>query len=169
MPVIRVDNEVYGELEKRVQGFNDTPNSVLRRLLGLKANDDASLPSRVTADEGRQTKGSMSAEKGSAPSGAMLTPQTTFRLPIIRILGEMDGRGRVSDVLHQVGQRMKSQLTRKDYELVPSGGDVQWRNRARWERKKMITDGLLKEDSPHGWWELTQEGWRYYRENVAVG
>jgi hypothetical protein len=35
MPVIRVDDEVWRELQKRAEPLVDTPNSVLRKLLGL--------------------------------------------------------------------------------------------------------------------------------------
>lgn len=34
MRTIEVDDEVYAELERRVSGFRDTPNQVLRRMLG---------------------------------------------------------------------------------------------------------------------------------------
>jgi Restriction Enzyme Adenine Methylase Associated len=34
-PTIRVDDEVYAELQKRAEPFVDTPNSTLRRVLGL--------------------------------------------------------------------------------------------------------------------------------------
>lgn len=36
MPVIRIDAEVWRELQKRAVPLIDTPNSVLRKLLGLK-------------------------------------------------------------------------------------------------------------------------------------
>lgn len=35
MPVIRVDDEVWKELQRRAEPLVDTPNSVLRKLLGL--------------------------------------------------------------------------------------------------------------------------------------
>jgi len=35
MNTIEVDDEVYRALEKHVSGFKDTPNQVLRRMLGL--------------------------------------------------------------------------------------------------------------------------------------
>ena len=35
MPVIRVDDEVWKELQRRAEPLVDTPNSVLRRILGL--------------------------------------------------------------------------------------------------------------------------------------
>jgi hypothetical protein len=38
MPVIRVDEEVWKELQRRAEPLVDTPNSVLRRILGLTEN-----------------------------------------------------------------------------------------------------------------------------------
>jgi hypothetical protein len=35
MPTIKVDDEVFGALENRVQGFGDSPNAVLRRILEI--------------------------------------------------------------------------------------------------------------------------------------
>lgn len=35
MLTIEIDDDVYGMLEKSVQGFNETPNAVLRRLLAV--------------------------------------------------------------------------------------------------------------------------------------
>jgi hypothetical protein len=36
-PIIRIDEEVYSWLQSRAQPFDDTPNSVLRRVAGLDA------------------------------------------------------------------------------------------------------------------------------------
>ncbi|MGC0375785.1 hypothetical protein [Streptomyces sp. SAI-229] len=38
-PTIRVDDEVYEELQKRATPFVDTPNSTLRRVLGLPGKE----------------------------------------------------------------------------------------------------------------------------------
>jgi hypothetical protein len=35
MPVIRIDDEIWKELQRRAQPLVDTPNSVLRKILGL--------------------------------------------------------------------------------------------------------------------------------------
>src|SRR5437899_1393973 len=44
-PSVRIDEEVYRELQKRAEPFVDTPNSVLRRILdlnhGVTAHADA--------------------------------------------------------------------------------------------------------------------------------
>jgi 5-methylcytosine-specific restriction protein A len=41
MPQIRIDDEVYRALQKQAEPFRDTPNDVLRRLLGL--NDGSAI------------------------------------------------------------------------------------------------------------------------------
>jgi hypothetical protein len=40
MPTIRVDDQVYAQLQRAAKPFVDTPNSVLRRLLGLEGPSD---------------------------------------------------------------------------------------------------------------------------------
>ena len=39
MNTIQIDDEVYQALEQKVRGFKETPNSVLRRILGLSGSD----------------------------------------------------------------------------------------------------------------------------------
>jgi hypothetical protein len=43
--------------------------------------------------------------------------------------------------------------------LLASDPDMpRWRNSAQWARNTMRQEGLLKEDSPHGTWEITDAG-----------
>jgi hypothetical protein len=46
MRSIEVDDEVYHALESKVRGFGDTPNLVLRRLLGIGSAPSAALAPR---------------------------------------------------------------------------------------------------------------------------
>jgi negative regulator of replication initiation len=62
MPTIRIDDEVYAWLQSQARPFEDTPNSVLRRIAGL---DDAPKP--VTSSQRRATSMHVREEK---------TPQT---------------------------------------------------------------------------------------------
>lgn len=65
MRTIEVDDEVYSTLESKVQGFGDTPNFVLRRLLGIR-----STPSTATAPGSQPTVPKAPAQKhkrGKAP------------------------------------------------------------------------------------------------------
>lgn len=44
MPTIRVDDEVYAWLQKRARPFEDTPNTVLRRVAGFSATKQPATP-----------------------------------------------------------------------------------------------------------------------------
>lgn len=48
MPTIRIDDEVYELLQRKAQPFVDTPNSVLRRELGLTDEPVQARPERRT-------------------------------------------------------------------------------------------------------------------------
>jgi hypothetical protein len=68
----------------------------------------------------------------------------------------------MNKVLDEVERRMEHRLVKGDYALV-TGGEVRWRNAARWERKAMVDDGLIKKASDRtGVWELTRQGMAGY-------
>jgi uncharacterized protein YjbJ (UPF0337 family) len=103
--------------------------------------------------------GSESATEGAkrAPRGAS-TPQETYRLPILWVLEEMGGRGRTSEVLDRVGEIMNDQLNKWDRQMLPSGDNIRWRNKAQWARNTMVKEDLLASDSPRGVWEISEKG-----------
>src|SRR5437870_5750691 len=57
-PTVRVDEEVYASLQARATPFVDTPNSVLRRLLGLgptqeeAVNDEGAIAEEPSSEAG---------------------------------------------------------------------------------------------------------------------
>lgn len=138
MKTIRVDDDVWKVLQKKANAFEDTPNSVLRRALGI----DRSKTGRNS--------------KARAPRGEK-TPQDAFRRPILEALYELGGSAKASDVLKRVEESMRSQLNPIDRKALASGAP-RWRNTAQWERYNMVEAGLLKKDSPRGLWELTSKG-----------
>lgn len=92
-----------------------------------------------------------------------ITPQRKYRIPILKTLIEMRGRGRMSEVLKRIEREIGDKFTTKDREMLPSRTSIRWRNAAQWERQKMKEEGLLRDDSPPGIWEITQKGKDYYR------
>ena len=87
------------------------------------------------------------------------TPEKAFRRPILEALVALGGRGRMSEVLDLVEKKMKGVLTDYDYQSLPSRlGTPRWRNTAQWCRLKMVREGLLKNDSPPGIWEISEKG-----------
>lgn len=99
-----------------------------------------------------------------APPGAS-TPQKAYRMPILRALDEMGGRGTTADVVDRVGEMMEDQFTEWDRRMLPSGYDIRWRNKAQWARNAMVKEGLLASDSPRGTWEITEKGREMLRKH----
>ena len=98
------------------------------------------------------------------PAKGTRTPGSAYRIPILQVLTEMGGKGRMADVLDRVYRIMEHRLTEVDLQPLPSGHVVRWRNAAQWERLYMCHDGLLASDSPQGIWEITDQGRQYLRE-----
>lgn len=138
MKLIRIDDEVWAALQKRARAFDDTPNSVLRRILKLEG-----------AQENQRTRARVA-------RGAK-TPPSAYRAAILRALYEAGGSAPVSQVLERVYALMESRFNETDRQTLPTG-QVRWRNTAQWERHAMVQEGLLKKDSPRGLWELTAKG-----------
>ena len=86
------------------------------------------------------------------------TPEAAFRQPILKALDEMGGSARMGDVLTRVEQLMRDILKEVDYEPLPADGMQRWSKAAQWERYSMAKEGLLKQDSRRGIWEITEAG-----------
>ena len=86
------------------------------------------------------------------------TPESEFIEPILRVLIEIGGQGRTATVVARVGQVMQPVLCDLDHEPLPGDGKPRWEKAANWARRLMVLDGLLKSDSPHGIWEISEEG-----------
>ena len=147
MPTIRVDDEVWSWLQRQAQPFEDTPNTVLRRVARL--------------DQGTaQAAGPVSRMRvvGRRPSGNK-TPQQEFRLPILRILSRLGGQGDRRRVLAELEKLMAGRLTGFDRADIKSG-TVRWQKSAEWEVSTMRQEGLLlpKNESPWGVWCLSPNG-----------
>jgi len=94
------------------------------------------------------------------------TPESAYYRPILQVLDQMGGSGKVAEVLDRVGQLMKPVLKDVDYQPLASNPDnPRWRNAAQWARNSMIRDGLLKADSPRGVWEIADKGRAMLKES----
>jgi len=147
-PTIRIDDQVFKALQSRAEPLVDSPNNVLRRLLGL----DTSGHVGVIAP--RRTR------RRFRPGST--TQKKAFRRPILLALSELRGSSSASEVLTRVEKSLATHLTPLDRERLPKG-DLRWRKQAHFERLSMVEDGLLKSDSPYGLWELTDQGWKAAR------
>jgi len=99
-----------------------------------------------------------SARKSRLPRG-LRTAEDAFRRPILEALVEFGGKAAMGRVLDLVGEKMKGALTKYDLESLPSDPrSIRWRNTAQWCRNTLVREGLMKADSPHGTWEISDLG-----------
>ncbi len=148
---IQVDHEVFRMLEVHAHPFVDSPNSVLRRLLGLEMN--------------RSLAGVERTPTGRLKAGQLL-PHKEYELPILATLEAMGGSARTRDVLRELGSRLDKRLTALDKELLRNNV-VRWANRAQFVRFELIKRGDLLDNSPRGVWELSEQGRRRLAAEAA--
>jgi hypothetical protein len=173
-PTIRIDDDVFDELKKHAEPFVDTPNSVLRQLLGLgetggetngggELDLDGEHPVREAAGTGRsrtrrRRRRAPTPRSPRAKTGSILS-ESEYELPMLEIIAEHGGRAAAREVLDELETRLDGQLTDVDRQSLASG-DIRWRNRAQFVRLRLVKQGDLVEDSPRGIWELTEQGRR---------
>jgi len=92
-------------------------------------------------------------------------PQSGYRMPILNALIELNGKGKASDILARVYEILEDRLGDVDLRLI-TGGEYYWRNTAQWERLIMRKEGLLKSDSPRGFWEISELGKKYFKDHL---
>lgn len=144
MPSIIVEEDVYRYLQAHAQPFEDTPSTVLRRLLGL--NEKQSTRERSKTDTTRGTDGKrlpIDRKRGK-------TPQHKYEPVILEILKEKGGSAPAGEVLEEVHKRMKNGLTEADLEPL-RGGEPRWRISAQWARHVLAKKGQLGESQPGTW------------------
>jgi len=83
------------------------------------------------------------------------TDSHILRQEIMKALQKLGGRAPVHRVLEEMEKQLNERLLPRDLELLKDGSVV-WQNSAQWERFHMIKEGILKDNSPHGIWELSE-------------
>jgi len=101
-------------------------------------------------------KSSNSPGKPRKKSNAPVTRPEVLRKLIIEAIKKSGGSRRCRDVLSYIGQKLDGQFTKRDWELR-TDGTVIWKNNAQWERQRMVNEGVLKNNSPNGIWELSED------------
>ena len=183
MPSVRIDEDVYRELQKRAEPFVDTPNSVLRRVLGLsgdapdlkaaerqvrdpepRAGGPAPRRSARATSRQRPARRSRRLAKATAASGrggsqrlagGILLPLDVYKPLIVEKLRQEGGVATARDVIHAVGEMVRDRLSPEDLEATKSG-EVRWVNRMQFARHRLVEEGVLAKGSPRGQWALAE-------------
>jgi hypothetical protein len=155
MPVIRISDPTWDRLKHWAVPLEDGPDDAIQKALDmadehLKCRQQTPPHTAMVKDNGVEPL-------KKVPRGAKV-PVQWYEAPILEVLFELEGTGRVDEVLRRVEQNMKGLLGEVDYQPLNSGVDVRWRNTANWARYGLVRRGLLKADSERGVWELTELG-----------
>ena len=93
-----------------------------------------------------------------AAAGPPMTSRAVLREHILQALRNLGGRARVPDVIEEMTRQLEGRLLPGDMEWREAVNKPVWIHNAHWERKRMKDDGVLRGDSPHGIWELAEDG-----------
>jgi hypothetical protein len=166
-PTIRIDSEVLDKLKEHAEPFVDTPNSVLRRILGLapgaesgEIEDEAPAaqpPRRVRVARPGSSRPRRRRSRAPRAKAGTTLPDAEYEVPILEILRDNGGRAPTREVIDALGERLDGRLSDADREPL-SSGEIRWRNRAQFARLNLIEQGDMAKGSPRGVWEISEQG-----------
>ncbi len=130
--VIRIDWEVWSELQRRATPFKDNPNSVLRRVLGLRADSIDSRPSAENSLDQRVAKLLQLVEVrvGQPPA---VSPTKTGRSHRFE-----SSKGKVVAFIHQQKHRVKVETSRKMATEAGIDNWDHWLNNGWWSQDHSV-------------------------------
>lgn len=103
--------------------------------------------------DGGDTSGKKRRKRSRSPK----TGNDVLREHILRALKKLGGSARVSQIIEEMGKQLEGKLLPGDLEWRDATNEYAWQNNVKWERHKMIKDGLLRSDSPRGHWQLSED------------
>ncbi len=129
----------------------------LAELWGAFSGKKRSMPAKHPSKKAPVPDKTRKRTKGAA------LPQKEYRLPILRALAELGGRGKTAEVLDRVYLQLKHLFTDGDLERAyddPRRDEPIWRNRARWEIAALKEEKLVQSGG-YGVLILTDKGAAY--------
>ena len=148
MPVIRISARTLERLKQWAEPLTDTAESALVRVLDAAGHGFSS-----DADHGAPEHDRRVTRRGS---GDRITLEE-LRQPLMESIYEMGGSVRAGVLRPLLKERLSSRLTAADVEPLASG-EERWWSATRWQRHKLVEEGLLRSDSERGTWELSEKG-----------
>jgi len=95
------------------------------------------------------------------------TPQSAYRIPILRTLVTLGGEADMDLVLERVQALMGDQLNAHDLDTLADGKTIRWRNAAQWARNTLREEGLIRDDTPRGVWGISDAGRKWLKTQIG--
>lgn len=179
MPVIRISDPTWDRLKRWAVPLEDGPDDAVRKALDMAdehlkclGSTQPSMAQRPgvprpadidqqmvdsTIDRARQGSAEIPTSGGRLPPGIRL-PISEYEMPILETVREMGGKASTARVLVGVEAKLRGRLPPEDYQFLPGGSDIRWRNRAQSEIYYLRKRGLLNPEAGRGILELTELG-----------
>lgn len=140
MPVVRISEELFKEVQKYAEPLVDNFESALWKALGKK-------------------KDFMTVTKKRARTHASgeLTPPRHFWKPILESMVERGGASSRSQYQIDVKRKMEWKLKPGDFERNLDG-TLKWSKQVDYQRLAMVKAGLVRKGANKGSWEITELG-----------
>ena len=136
----------YAQFNRRLRELGDGLTEVLDMIEStIGQPQEAKIKKNVTQHLHRQSV-----------TGQPTTPRSTLRAYIIQALTEFGGIAHTSDVIERVKEMLENKLTPRDMQLRKNG-QIVWQHNTHWERQAMVNEGILRNNSQHGYWELAEK------------
>jgi hypothetical protein len=148
MPVIRISAQTLERLKQWAEPLTDTAESALVKVLDAAGHE--ALPDTVSPAPDHD-------RRATRPGREHRLVLEELRQPLLESIYEMGGSVRAAVLRPVLRERLSSRLTADDLEPLASG-EERWWNATRWERHKLVEEGLLRGDSERGMWELSDKG-----------
>lgn len=149
MPVIRISEELFKEVQKYAEPLVDNFETTIWKIFKLLGKDNIQIPI-----------------KHEARSTGNLTRPKDFWKPILEVLIEEGGQAPVRQVVQSVERKMKSRFKLGDRKKNFDGSE-KWEKQVNYQRLAMKHEGLLANDSPRGIWEITEQGKKWLAEHCS--
>lgn len=134
-------------------GVNTDATQTLNNLVGELEELLNDLKDRLGRTPGTASTKKHLAKQSKSPK----TDKTILRQLIIEALRHLGGSAHKNDVLKYMEEKLHGNLLPGDMEWREATDNFAWQNNACWERNAMKNDGILKANSPRGFWELSED------------
>ena len=165
---LKVIARAVDQLEKSAVAVPDMLRAEKSRLvLALASYTESRQMLTQLADEFDELLKNLRERLGQNGAGAEIKPRQkrsklprtskeALRLLIIQSLESRHGKATVSEVKADLSKFLDGKLLAGDLEYRQDGKTLVWLNNVQWERLQMCRDGLIRNDSKSGVWELAE-------------
>jgi hypothetical protein len=150
MPVVRVSEELFKEVQKYAEPLVDNFETALWKILKLVGKGNVQIPIR-----------------SGARLAGNLTPPKDFWKPILETLVDEGGQASVQKAIQGVERKMRKRLKPGDHEENLDGSE-KWEKQVNFQRLAMKHEGLLASGSRSGIWAITDGGRKWLSEQSSA-